>query len=189
MATRQHERLRPLTITEQRELRQITKGSSERVDRVRRATVLLAVAGGQAYSAAARAAGFRSGDGHVSRTAIQSGGAWGAADRGGRGRRRTYDAGGAGPDRGHRPAVSRPEGRWDGDLVAHHPGANAAARGAPACGRNDDSAGAARRGQFVSADADLVSDRDGAAQAQSRSGAGGRSEDGRKRGPSTWRTG
>jgi transposase len=60
MATRQQERLRPLTITEQRELRQITKASSERVDRVQRAAVLLAVAGGQSFRAAARGAGYRS---------------------------------------------------------------------------------------------------------------------------------
>jgi transposase len=60
MATRQQERLRPLTITERRELRQITQASSERVDHVRRATALLAVAGGQSYRAAARGAGYRS---------------------------------------------------------------------------------------------------------------------------------
>ena len=60
MATRQQERLRPLTIPEQRELRQITKASSERVDRVQRAAVLLAVAGGQSFRAAARGAGYRS---------------------------------------------------------------------------------------------------------------------------------
>src|SRR3954453_16854845 len=56
----QKERLRPLTIAEQRELKRITKASSERVDRVTRATAVLAVAGGQSFSAAARAAGFPS---------------------------------------------------------------------------------------------------------------------------------
>jgi transposase len=93
MATRQHERLRPLTITEQRELRQITQASSERVDRVRRAAALLAVAGGQSYRAAARGAGYRSVGtvtslvrrfNRVGLTALRI-----AA---GRGRRQTYDA-------------------------------------------------------------------------------------------------
>lgn len=60
MATMQKERLCPLTIAEQRELETIVKASSERVDRVQRATALLAVARGQAFSAAARAAGYRS---------------------------------------------------------------------------------------------------------------------------------
>jgi transposase len=60
MATMQKERLRPLTMAEQRELKRITQASSERVDRVKRATAVLAVAGGQSFSAAARAAGYRS---------------------------------------------------------------------------------------------------------------------------------
>jgi hypothetical protein len=60
MATMQQERLRPLTIAEQGELKAIVKASSERVDRVQRATALLAVAGGQSFAAAARAAGYQS---------------------------------------------------------------------------------------------------------------------------------
>jgi transposase len=60
MATMQKERLRPVTIAEQGELKAIVRASSERVDRVRRAKALLAVAGGQSFSAAARAAGYRS---------------------------------------------------------------------------------------------------------------------------------
>jgi DNA-binding transcriptional regulator LsrR (DeoR family) len=60
MATMQKERLRPLTIAEQREVKRIVKASSERVDRVHRATALLAVAGGQTFAAAAEAAGYRS---------------------------------------------------------------------------------------------------------------------------------
>ena len=59
MLPMQKDRLRPLTLAEQRELRTIIQASSERVDRVRRATALLAVAGGQSFGAAARAAGFR----------------------------------------------------------------------------------------------------------------------------------
>jgi transposase len=60
MATRQKERLRPLTIAEQREMKRIVKASSERVDRVQRATALLAVAGGETFATAAEAAGYRS---------------------------------------------------------------------------------------------------------------------------------
>ncbi len=60
MATMQQERLRPLTIGGQRALRQIAKASSERVDRVKRATALLAVAGGETFTAASRAAGYQS---------------------------------------------------------------------------------------------------------------------------------
>ena len=60
MATMQKERLRPLTVAEQRELGAIAKASSERVDRVKRATALLAVARGETFSAAAEAAGYRS---------------------------------------------------------------------------------------------------------------------------------
>ena len=60
MGAMQKERLRPLTIAEQGELKTIVKASSERVDRVQRATALLAVAGGQTFAAAAEAAGYRS---------------------------------------------------------------------------------------------------------------------------------
>jgi transposase len=60
MATMQQERMRPLTIAEQREVETLVRASSERVDRVQRATALLAVAGGQTFSAAAQAAGYRS---------------------------------------------------------------------------------------------------------------------------------
>jgi transposase len=60
MVTMQKERLRPLTIGEQGELKRIVKASSVRVDRVKRATALLAVAGGQTFAAAAQAAGYRS---------------------------------------------------------------------------------------------------------------------------------
>jgi transposase len=60
MATMQKERVRPLTIAEQRAMKTIVKASSERVDRVQRATALLAVAGGATFSAAAEAAGYRS---------------------------------------------------------------------------------------------------------------------------------
>ena len=61
MATMQRERLRPLTETERRELGAVVKASSERVDRVQRATALLAVAQGQGFAPAARQAGLASG--------------------------------------------------------------------------------------------------------------------------------
>src|SRR5215208_5965548 len=93
MAAMQKERVRPLTMAEQRELKRIAKASSERVDRVKRATAVLAVAGGQSFSAAARAAGFRSPGAvtYLVRRFNQVGlGALKIAA--GRGRRPTYDA-------------------------------------------------------------------------------------------------
>jgi transposase len=93
MATMQKERLRPPTIAEQRELKRIVKASSERVDRVQRATAVLAVAGGQTFAAAAEAAGYRSPQAvtylvrrfnRVGLEALEVGA--------GRGRRPTYDA-------------------------------------------------------------------------------------------------
>src|SRR5881275_2037671 len=93
MARMQKERLRPLTLVEQREVKTITKASSERVDRVRRATALLAVAGGQSFAAAAQAAGFRS---PVSVTYLvrrfNQVGLGALKIAAGRGRRPTYDA-------------------------------------------------------------------------------------------------
>ena len=53
--------LRPLTSEERTVLARIAKASSERLDRVRRARALLAVADGQSFAAAGRQAGFRSG--------------------------------------------------------------------------------------------------------------------------------
>ena len=60
MGAMQKERLRPLTIAEQGELKTVVKASSERVDRVQRATALLAVAGGNTFTASAQVAGYRS---------------------------------------------------------------------------------------------------------------------------------
>lgn len=54
--------LRPLFPLEEQELQRIVKASSERRDRARRAQALLAVAAGQAFTTAATAAGFKSGD-------------------------------------------------------------------------------------------------------------------------------
>jgi transposase len=93
MATMQKERLRPLTMAEQRELERIRQASSERVDRVKRATAVLAVAGGQSFSAAARAAGFRS-PGAVTYLVRRFNrvGLGALKIAAGRGRRSTYDA-------------------------------------------------------------------------------------------------
>jgi transposase len=93
MATMQKERLRPLTIVEQRELTAIVRASSARVDRVKRATALLAVAGGATFVAATRAAGYQSPQAvtylvrRFNRVGLGA-----LAIAAGRGRRPTYDA-------------------------------------------------------------------------------------------------
>jgi transposase len=61
MATPQKEGLRPVTAEEWAVLEQITKASSERLDRVRRALAVLAVAQGAPFVRAAQQAGFQSG--------------------------------------------------------------------------------------------------------------------------------
>jgi transposase len=60
MAPPPKERLRVLTDEEHATLARVSKASSERVDRVRRATALLAVAEGASFAGAARRAGFKS---------------------------------------------------------------------------------------------------------------------------------
>jgi len=60
MAIPQKEPLRCLTAAEQTALVQITRASSARVDRVRRAEAILAVAQGKPFVQAAARAGFRS---------------------------------------------------------------------------------------------------------------------------------
>ena len=62
MPARQKAPLRPLCAQEYQELRRIIKASSERLDRVRRAKALLAVADGQPFTRAANQSGFKSGD-------------------------------------------------------------------------------------------------------------------------------
>ena len=63
MARRQHDPLRPLTADERRMLERVSRASSERAERAARARALLAVADGASFTAAATAAGRRSGDG------------------------------------------------------------------------------------------------------------------------------
>jgi transposase len=58
----QKEPLRSLSEQEQHELQRIAKASAERMDVIKRARALLAVANGQGFSQAAREAGFASGD-------------------------------------------------------------------------------------------------------------------------------
>jgi transposase len=60
MAPPPKERLRALTDEERATLTWVSRASSERVDRVRRATALVAVAEGATFAGAARRAGFRS---------------------------------------------------------------------------------------------------------------------------------
>ena len=62
MAKPQKHPLRLLSKQEEQELQRLVKASSERVDVVRRAKVLLAVADGQSFTKAAHQAGFKSGD-------------------------------------------------------------------------------------------------------------------------------
>jgi transposase len=59
----QKEPLRPLTEHERTTLEAVARSGAERADRVSRAKALLAVADGARFTAAARAAGRRSGDG------------------------------------------------------------------------------------------------------------------------------
>lgn len=93
MVAMQKERLRPLTEVEQCELRTIAKASSERVDRVKRATALLAVADGETFASAARAGGYRS-IGAVTYLVrrFNRGGLGALGIAAGRGRRPTYGA-------------------------------------------------------------------------------------------------
>jgi transposase len=93
MGTPQKEPLRPVTQQEQAALEGIAKASSERVDRVRRARALLAVAQGQPFVQAAQTAGLRSGStvaGLVQR--FNAHGLTALAIAAGRGRMPTYNA-------------------------------------------------------------------------------------------------
>lgn len=62
MSRRQKEPLRPLTVDEAAWLQQVSRAQSRPASQVARARAVLAVASGQTYTAAARAAGRRSGD-------------------------------------------------------------------------------------------------------------------------------
>ena len=62
MTRRQKDPLRPLAPEEQRALERLSRSQTEPASHVARAKALLAVAAGESYSAAAHAAGRRSGD-------------------------------------------------------------------------------------------------------------------------------
>ncbi len=62
MTRRQKDPLRPLTVAEHAALDRLSRSHSEPASHVARAKALLAVAAGQTYTAAAHAAGRRSGD-------------------------------------------------------------------------------------------------------------------------------
>lgn len=93
MAAPQKESLRPLTLEEETRLRGIAKANSQRVDHVRHAIALLAVAQGKPFRQAAREAGLKSGTtvaglvGRFNRRGLAA-----LAIAPGRGRKRTYDA-------------------------------------------------------------------------------------------------
>lgn len=92
MATPQKEPLRAVTAEERAALARLAQASSERVDRVRRATALLAVAGGQPFAQAARQAGYRSGTAVAELVArFNRRGLAALAIAPGRGRKPTYD--------------------------------------------------------------------------------------------------
>src|SRR5258708_21475007 len=63
MAQPQKEALRALSEQEERELKRLTKATSERLDVVQRAKALVAVASGKPFTEAAHEAGVKSGEG------------------------------------------------------------------------------------------------------------------------------
>ena len=63
MVQPQKEPMRALSEQEEQELQRLVKATSERLDVVRRAQALLAVAAGQPFTQAAQEAGLKSGDG------------------------------------------------------------------------------------------------------------------------------
>lgn len=93
MASPQKERLRAMTAAERATLERITKASSARVDRVRRARALLAMGAGQSFAQAARQAGFRSGTAVADLVArFNRHGLTAVRIAAGRGRKPSYDA-------------------------------------------------------------------------------------------------
>ena len=113
MATPQKEPLRPMLAEEQTALEQLARASSERVDRVRRATALLGVAQGVSFAQAARQAGLRSGSTVAALVArFNRRGMRALAIAAGRGPKSTYDS----AARAHIVATAQraPERKTDG---------------------------------------------------------------------------
>jgi transposase len=93
VARPQQETLRALTPAEASTLGRVSQASSERVDRVRRATAVLAVAQGVSFADAARRAGLRSSTTVAELVGRFNQGGLGALTiAAGRGRKPTYDA-------------------------------------------------------------------------------------------------
>ena len=92
MARRQQEALRTLSEAERAALERLSRSGSERVDRVRRATALLAVAEGQSFVAAARRAGLGSSTITALVRRCNRRGLGALTIAAGRGRHPTYDA-------------------------------------------------------------------------------------------------
>jgi transposase len=113
MATSPKIPLRAITPEERTLLARITRASSERLDRVRRARALLAVADGQSFATAAHQAGFRSGSTVTALVRRFNGqGIAALTIAAGRGRKPTYDT----TTRGRIVATAQapPERRHDG---------------------------------------------------------------------------
>ena len=92
MATPQKAPLRPVTAEERAVLERIARAGGERADRARRATALLAVAGGAPFARAARRAGFKSGTAVADLVGrFNRGGLAALSIAAGRGRKPTYD--------------------------------------------------------------------------------------------------
>jgi len=113
MATPQKEPLRDVTTVERAALEQIARASSERVDRVRRATALLTVARGASFAQAAVQVGFRSHSTVANLVArFNQRGMAALTIAAGRGRKPTYDASARGAIVA--TAQAQPERRTDG---------------------------------------------------------------------------
>jgi len=113
MAIPQNDPLRALTAAEQAALAQITRASSARVDRVRRAEALLAVAQGKPFVQAAAQVGFRSHSTVANLVArFNQRGMEALTIAAGRGRKPTYDASARGAIVA--TAQAQPERRTDG---------------------------------------------------------------------------
>ena len=92
MARRQREPLRALSEAERAALDRLSRSGSERADRVRRGTALLAVAEGQSFVAAARRAGLGSSTVTALVRRFNRRGLGALTIAAGRGRHPTYDA-------------------------------------------------------------------------------------------------
>ena len=112
MTRRQEDPLRPLTAEERGALERLSRASSEPASHVARAQLVLAVAGGRSFTAAARGVGRRSGDA-VARLVAR--GALGAGPN--EGRRALARLGGGGA---RRPGAERTSPREDSLKFAPH---------------------------------------------------------------------